>query len=196
MESADPEAVVEEFRPMAPKDFLESIRGLEFRNPKWLYGAIDDPDPYQGDIAKDGELSYVDRTGAPRGYHGAVALASHGCDAVPGRNHVATLVPVFSAERYLAEFPAADRAQRLGELRSNRLTSLFYLPAVDTFPESYIDFAWAAAISTYRIATMFSSAPASDRLRLSRKGWYLFAAKLAHHVAHEERLADYKRAGS
>jgi hypothetical protein len=196
MESTDPESIVTEFRPMAPREFLESIRGLEFADPKWLYGAVDDPDPYQGDIAPEGELAYVDRNGEIHGYRGAVALASHGCDAVPGRNLVATLVPVFSVERYLDAFPEEQRVQRLGELRSNRLTSLFYLPAVDSFPERYIDFAWAAAVSTHRIADIFSRTSTSERLRLSRNGWYLFTAKLAHHVAHEERLADYRRMGS
>jgi hypothetical protein len=193
MESTDPESIVSEFRPLVPRDFVESIRRLDFTDPKWLYGPVDDPDPYQGDIAPDGQLAYVDRGGLLRGYRGAVALASHGCDAVPERNQVATLVPVFSAERYVEKFPPEQRGQRIAELRGNRLTSLFYLPAVDSFPDRFIDFAWAAAVSTYRIADIFATAGSGGRLRLSRNGWYLFTAKLAHHVAHEERLADYRR---
>jgi hypothetical protein len=193
MAEAEPDFIIATHRPLAPEAFVQAIRNLDFQNPKWLYDTVVDPAPWQGDVVPAAELAYIREDGTAVGFRGAAILVSHGCDTVPERDPVATLAPVVPLDRFVSSLPADLRGSQEGLLRGNRFTSKFFLPGYGETVDRYVDFAWAAAVSTRRIAKLFADCDPATRLRLSRNGWYLFTAKLTHHVAHEERQADYQR---
>ena len=183
------------YRPLAPAEVIEAIRGLNFQDPRWLFGDVEDLAPYQGDIVPEGDICWLASDGAPVVYHGPVMLLSHGCDAVEGRDPVATLAPVLDLGEYLSRLPAGQRPSQYDVISKNRVTNIFYLPEYGAHPQRIVHFSYASAVPTEVIDRLFRETDTSQRLRLSHGGWYLLTCKLTHHVARLERAEDYPRQG-
>jgi hypothetical protein len=176
------------YRPFNHAAFLRELERLAFQEAKWLYASGEmDRAPLQGDIFPEIELQFTNSDGGPETYIGPAMLVANSCDAVPEQDLVAAMAPVQEVTDYLEGIQdQSDWKGRVDTLRRNRFTSRFYLPAVGTFPERYVDFAFTAAVSTRRIRTKFE-AQQSEILRLSERGWYLLTGKLAHHFARGSR---------
>ena len=196
MADADPKLTLASYRPLSPTATIASVRAAEFQNPKWLYATSVTPDIWQGDVLPEVHLAWIDAAGGVQVYEGPAIVLSHGCDTVADRDLMATLAPAFALSDYIAECSgladAGDAAVREQAIRSNRVTSNFFLPAVGASPDRVVDFSWACSVSNRYLDAIASRSP-NEKLRLTRSGWYLFTAKFAHHVAHEEALGDYPR---
>lgn len=184
----DLERLVAFYEPLSHEELARSIRGRRFADPKWLFMDVKQPDPWQGDVVPDAELHLTMADGGAFRLTGPAMLLSHGCDAVPEQDPLALMAPVFEVSDFEAEY-----RQRVDALRANRLSGMFFLPAVGVLPDRYVDFNHACAVSTTRIAQLFADAPLAQRTRLSMRGWWLFTAKLAHHMARQENPVDYPR---
>lgn len=197
MADADPELTVASYRPFSPSAVIASVRKGEFQNPKWLYATSVTPEIWQGDLLVEVRLAWIGADGAAQGYEGAAIVLSHGCDTEADRDLMATLAPAFVLSDYIAEVSglanSGDAAAREEAIRLNRVTNNFFLPGVGSSPDRVVDFSWACSVSN-RYLEAIASASLNEKLRLTRPGWYLFTAKLAHHVAHEEAWGDYPRA--
>jgi hypothetical protein len=187
----DVEVVFHSYGPLDHETFKRSLRDLDFQDPNWLYQPVASEEPWQGDVFPSGEVGQLVESGQVGVVEAPVMLLSHGCDAVPGQEEFATLAPVWPLSELGLSGAWTD--QRLNDLRSNRFTNLFYLPACGDLPESFVDFLQAGAVSTDYLARLARETPLQSKLRLREGGWYLLTGKLAHHVARVEDPGDYPR---
>lgn len=168
--------------------FLKSLRNLDFGNPKWMYDATSRDDaPLQGDILPAVELHWTDSNGEALQWIGPAMLLSNSCDLVPEQDPAAAMAPVFPIDEFVDRFAPPQRERERSAIQTNQHTSRMYLPGASFLSESYVDFAWSSAVSTQRIATLFTSAGRKNILRLTEAAWYLLTGKLAHHYVREQR---------
>lgn len=198
----DPQQLIETYEPLSTDAMRKALRqrgvGHAIPDAKWLYMETADPLPWQGDVIPSAEVHATNRDGEPVTMAGPAMLLSHGCDTVPQQKPVAVMAPVFELNAYKESLRAARRNAsdiegRVENLKRNFLVSTFYLPAWGSLPERYVDFGFAMSVSTERVQRLFEVADLARRSRLSRSGWYLFTAKVAHHFARQEDPADYPR---
>jgi hypothetical protein len=186
---------VNDYRPLSHAAFIESLRKLHFRDPSWMYSAVGDPNPWQGDIAFNARLVLVNDDGESAGVHvGAAVLLSPGCDMVPGRVRYVSMAPVYpvaSLADDTGEIPQAE----LASLQSNTISTLLHLPAAGLLPESFVDFELVCPVPAGVARTFFSAGDANaTRIRLTENGWRLLTAKYWYHTARDENRSDFPRA--
>lgn len=193
----DLERVFDAYGPQDHEDFLDSLRGLNFQDPDWMYMPVDgDPEPWQGDVLPRAEIHFTSRDGEAARYTGKAMVLSHGCDVVPDQDPAATLAPVWSVPEYLdnLDLDEEQRETRRAYLVRNRLTNLLFLPSPrGDGPNRVVNFSYGSPVSTTRIVSIYDDLDAGDLLRLSDRGWYLLTGKLAHHFVREEESDDFPR---
>lgn len=156
---------------------------------------VSDLDAWQGDCVPEGTLTFTELDGAASQRVGRpVALISHGCDLENNDDGYASLAPVFELDAFANQFiDAQQRADRVNAIRSNRLTSTFFLPSCEFLPDSFLDFERICSVSVPEIKRVWSANVAGSRLRLTREGWWFLLGKLTHFFAREENIKDYPR---
>jgi hypothetical protein len=198
----DLQRLIESYEPLSTEAMKSALRrrgvGNAVPEAKWLYMETVDPLPWQGDVIPHAELHLTNKHGESVSIVGPAMLLSHGCDTVPAQKPVAVMAPVFDLLDYEKELRREGKSRseitdRMQNVQRNLLVSTFYLPALGNLPRRYVDFGFAMSISTERVQELFKAADLAHRSRLSREGWYLFTAKLAHHFARQENPADYPR---
>lgn len=189
----DTEKVFKRYGPQDHGGFLRSLENLDFQDPDWLFMRADDPKPWQGDVVPELEVPYTNRDGGTEQYVGPAMLLSNGCDMVPGQDPLAVAAPVFELDEYMEWLDAADPDSILGNLRRNRLTEVIFLPGFGDHPDQCVNFTFAGAVSTHRIADLYDEGFTDEVLRFSDSGWYLLTGKLAHHYVRSEDRDDFPR---
>lgn len=192
------------FRLQAPNDMVAGVQHELFLSPAWIFasGVHDDPSLWQGDYLPSCEMAWINANGENVRFEGPALLCSHGCDTEPERDEFATIAPAFNLDDYVRRLAQIEGAEDKGDawllqrrttIRRQRIAKLFYMPAVNTHPERVVDFSMASPIHTKRLAKVLRDFIDAERLRFTERGYFLFVAKLAHHLAHAERIQDYRR---
>lgn len=148
---------------------------------------------YQGDCIIDVPFAVFEGSTYKTTYLDGV-VASNTCDIAPENRRIditqIQFFPIFNLEDYLKllESKGVDKgriASFLSDLKSNRITNLFYLPSYQSRQEGFIRFDICTSIPAdkfYSGAYNFEYSPKGDRVfTLSDYGFYLFLIKLSIH---------------
>lgn len=176
--------------PLSHQQYLDSLADLAFQDANWMYSTdLSDTQGWQADCVARGTLIFTELNGeASRRSDRPVALISHGCDLEANDEGFACLAPVVQMQAFAAG------NDRVNAIRSNRLTSTFFLPACGFLPEAFLDFERMCSVSVPEVRRVWdANSDAATRLRLTREAWWFFLGKLTHFLAREEDYIDYPR---
>lgn len=175
------------YRPFDHEEFLRSLKQLRFQDSDWLFEGTPRGEALQGDVLAEVEIAFTNADGGADLYVGSAMLLGNSCDAVPEQDPVVAVAPVLHLEQFVEQHADRKDAEGLVDLlRRNRLTSRFYLPAIGSYGERFVDFAFTAPISTQRLNRLYIE-QREEGLRLSERGWWLLTGKLAHHFSRGSR---------
>ena len=191
----DWERAVQDYRPLSHEAFVASLRGLPFREAKWMYRPVGDPTPWQGDVVLESRITLVSDSGDQASlYTGPAMLLSPGCDMEPDRVRFVSMAPVQPASLLTDPAPTpAKKAAARATLESNQVSTVMYLPAeVGLLPDAYVDFELRCPVPQAVARAVFARA-GGRRVRLSDNGWRLLTAKYWYHTARDESRDDFPR---
>ncbi|MCK5506164.1 MAG: hypothetical protein KAJ10_13450 [Thermodesulfovibrionia bacterium] len=173
--------------PEHKKEFTALLEKFPHNIDKWIYDLPSDPESLnQGDILIDMPVCFIDDDGDTVKGTDYVAMVSNACDMQPSRKETVIASPiVILAVRaaFLKDIGGKDIETKLQDIRENKIFSFFYLPARDSFPESYIDFSRMITVNSNFANRVYTG---KRILSLSQYGFYLFLIKLTFHLARME----------
>jgi hypothetical protein len=184
--------------PEHQNELIERLENFPYGLEKWLYRTciVDTQSLYQADIIIKVPTCFINEVGKPAKGVDIVCLISATCDMQDSRKEFIVAAPIVPFDELMAV--ATDKEQaanRIDEMRKNRVFSYFYLPEQNGLPEGFVDFTRMMAVSSRYLNMLKKTSPEHCILSLSQTGYYLFLIKLTYYLARMETSDSLRPTG-
>jgi hypothetical protein len=184
--------------PAHQNELIKCLENFPYGLEKWLYRTyiIDTQALYQADIIIEVPTCFINESGKPVRGVDIVCLISATCDMQDSRKEFIVTAPIVPFHELMAVAADKDQAaERIKEIRKNRVFSYFYLPKQNGLPGGFVDFTRMVAVSSRYLNGIKKTRPEYFILSLSQTGYYLFLIKLTYYLARMEASDSLRPTG-